>query len=283
MVEIGRLITAMITPFDEQGEVDYGEAKRLALALIDSGSDGLVVSGTTGESPTLTNDEKLRLFSEVKRAVGDRAAVIAGTTTYDNVESIEMSVEAEREGVDGILCTVPYYNKPPQEGLYRHFKSIAESVHIPCILYNVPIRTSLNMTAETTVRLSQIDNIVGVKEASGDMDQVSRIVRDADDDFHVWSGDDNATFPHNERRRIRGGQRCIPSGRQPDKGHDGDASRGRRRERRGRAPQTPGYIQSPVHYHQPDSGEVRSGQCRVQCGQAEACRWCPPMMPSPPR
>ena len=194
MVEIGRLITAMITPFDERGEVDYGEARRLALALIDSGSDGLVVSGTTGESPTLTNDEKLRLFSEVKRAVGDRAAVIAGTTTYDNAESVEMSVEAEREGVDGILCTVPYYNKPPQEGLYRHFRSIAESVHIPCILYNVPSRTSLNMTAETTVRLSQIDNIVGVKEASGDMDQVSRIVRDADGDFHVWSGDDNATF-----------------------------------------------------------------------------------------
>ena len=194
MVEIGRLVTAMITPFDEQGEVDYGEAKRLALALLDSGSDGLVVSGTTGEAPTLTREEKLRLFSEVKSAVGDRGAIIAGTTTYDNAESIEVSKEAEREGVDGLLLTVPYYNKPPQEGLYQHFKSIAESVDIPCILYNVPSRTSLNMTSETTVRLSQVDNVVGVKEASGDMDQITRIIRDAGDDFRVWSGNDNDTF-----------------------------------------------------------------------------------------
>ena len=194
MAEIGRLITAMITPFDEQGRVDYEEAKRLALALQDSGSDGFVISGTTGESPALSTEEKLRLFSEVKSAVGDRAAVIAGTGNYNTAESIELSKEAEREGVDALLLVVPYYNKPPQDGLYQHFKSIAGSVHIPCILYNVTSRTSLNMAADTTVRLSKVDNIVGVKEAGSDLDQISRIIRDADDGFRVWSGNDNETF-----------------------------------------------------------------------------------------
>ena len=194
MVEIGRLMTAMITPFDERGQVNYEEAKRLALALIDSGNDGLVLSGSTGETPTLSRDEKLRLYSEVKGAVGDRAAIIAGTTTYDNRESVELSKEAERLPVDGLMLTVPSYNKPTQEGLYQHFKSVAESVHLPCILYNVPSRTSLNMAHETTVRLSRVDNIVGVKEASSDFDQITRIIRDAGDDFRVWSGNDNDTF-----------------------------------------------------------------------------------------
>jgi len=194
MVEIGRLITAMITPMDEQGRVDYDEAKRLALALVDSGSDGFVVTGTTGESPVLSTEERLKLYAEVKSAVGDRAAVIAGTTNYNTAESIELSKEAERDGADAILMTVPYYNKPPQEGLYQHFKAIAESVHIPGVLYNVPSRTSLNMTSETTVRLSEIDNIVGVKEASSDMGQIATIIRDAKDGFRVWSGNDDETF-----------------------------------------------------------------------------------------
>jgi len=194
MVEIGRLITAMVTPMDEQGRVDYDEAKRLALALVESGSDGFVVTGTTGESPTLTTEERLKLYVEIKSAVGDRAAVIAGTTNYNTAESIELSKEAERDGADAILMTVPYYNKPPQEGLYQHFKAIAESVHIPGVLYNVPSRTSLNMTSETTVRLSEIDNIVGVKEASSDMGQIATIIRDAKDGFKVWSGNDDETF-----------------------------------------------------------------------------------------
>ena len=194
MVDIGRLVTAMITPFDEEGGVNYEEARKLALALVDSGSDGLVVTGTTGESPTLSADEKLRLYSEIKQAVGDRAAVIAGTTDNDTAKSIELSKEAEREGADAILLTVPAYNKPTQEGLYQHFKSIADSVHLPGILYNVTSRTSLNMSNETTVRLSQIDNIVGIKEAGSDLDQITRIIRDTDDDFRVWSGNDNETF-----------------------------------------------------------------------------------------
>ena len=194
MKAIGRLLTAMVTPFDQGGQVDYDQAKRLAMALLDSGSDGVVVSGTTGESPTLTTEEKLRLFAEVKGAVGDKGTVIAGTGNYSTSESIELSLEAERAGVDGLLLVVPYYNKPPQEGLYQHFKAIAQRVHIPCILYNVTSRTSLNMTHETTLRLSQVDNIVGVKEAGSDMDQIARIIDGARDDFLVWSGNDNETF-----------------------------------------------------------------------------------------
>ena len=126
--------------------------------------------------------------------MADRGAVIAGTGSYNTAESIELSVEAEREGVDGLLLVVPYYNKPPQEGLYQHFKAIAQSVHIPCILYNVTSRTSLNMSHDTTIRLSHVDNIVGVKEAGSDMDQIARIIEGARGDFRVWSGNDNETF-----------------------------------------------------------------------------------------
>ena len=194
MAEIGRLITAMVTPFDAEGKVDYEQAKRLANALLDSGSDGVIVSGTTGESPTLTTAEKLRLYAEVKESVGDRGAVIAGTGNYSTAESIELTQEAEKQGVDGLLLVVPYYNKPPQEGLYQHFKAIAESTSLPAIVYNVTSRTSLNMTHDTTIRLSEIENIVGIKEAGSDMDQIARIIDGAKPGFLVWSGNDNETF-----------------------------------------------------------------------------------------
>ena len=194
MVEIGRLITAMVTPFDEQGQVDYEQAKSLAKALVASGSDGVIVSGTTGESPTLTTEEKLCLYGEIKDALGDSAAVIAGTGNYSTSESIELSMEAQKQGVDGLLLVVPYYNKPPQEGLYRHFKAIAAHVDLPCMVYNVTSRTSLNMSDATTIRLSHIDNIIGVKEAGSDMDQVTRIIDGAKPGFKVWSGNDNETF-----------------------------------------------------------------------------------------
>ena len=194
MAEIGRLITAMITPFDNEGKVDYQQAKRLANALLDSGSDGLVITGTTGEGPTLSAEEKIRLYAEVKEAIGYRGAVIAGTTDNDTAKSIELSAEAASVGADALLLTVPAYNKPPQEGLYQHFKAIAESTSLPCVLYNVTSRTSLNMTDETTIRLSHIDNIVGVKEAGSDMDQITRIIDGAKDGFRVWSGNDNETF-----------------------------------------------------------------------------------------
>ena len=184
----------MVTPFDEKGAVDYEQAKCLANALLDSGSDGLVITGTTGEGPTLSAEEKIRLYAEVKEAIGSRGAVIAGTTDNDTAKSIELSAEAEAVGVDALLLTVPAYNKPPQEGLYQHFKAIAESTSLPCLLYNVTSRTSLNMTDETTIRLSHIDNIVGVKEAGSDLNQITRIIDGAGDGFRVWSGNDDETF-----------------------------------------------------------------------------------------
>ncbi len=194
MIELGRVITAMITPFDDEGQVDYVESALLAKALVSSGSEGLVVTGTTGESPTLTAEERLGLYRAVKAAVGDSAAVIAGTGTNNTAESIANSQDAEREGADAVLLVVPSYNKPPQEGLYQHFRAVAEAVSIPCILYNVPGRTSLNMAAETTIRLSEIDNVVGVKEAGGDLGQITRIIQSAGGDFRVWSGNDDETF-----------------------------------------------------------------------------------------
>tara|TARA_B100002003_G_scaffold26365_1_gene21931 strand:- start:2630 stop:3520 length:891 start_codon:yes stop_codon:yes gene_type:complete len=193
--KLGRLLTAMVTPFDEKGAVDYVQAKRLALALLDSGSDGVVVVGTTGESPTLVRAEEIRLFREVKSAVGERGAVIVGTGSNSTAEAIEATKEAECVGVDACLLVVPYYNKPTQEGLYQHFKAVAESTSLPCILYNVPSRTVASLAAETVVKLSEIDNIVGVKEASGNLEQISRIISNMREDFLVWSGNDSDTLP----------------------------------------------------------------------------------------
>lgn len=195
MKTLGRLITAMVTPFDEKGDVDYAQADKLALALLDSGSDGLVVVGTTGESPTLLRTEEMRLFAGIKAAVGDRGAIIAGTGSNSTAEAVETTRQAEEIGVDACLLVVPYYNKPTQEGLYQHFKTIAESTSLRCILYNVPSRTVTNMAAETVIRLSQIDNIVGVKEASGNMEQITRIISGVREGFNVWSGNDSDTLP----------------------------------------------------------------------------------------
>ncbi len=194
MTEIGRLLTAMITPFADNGDVDYGQARRLARSLLDSGNDGLVIGGTTGEAPSMNDEEKLRLFAEIKEEIGDRGSVVAGTTDNDTRGSVRLSQAAEKVGVDALLLTVPSYNKPPQEGLYQHFKVIAESTHLPGILYNVPSRTALNMTDETTLRLAAIDNIVGVKEASSDPVQITRIIDGAPEGFRVWSGNDDETF-----------------------------------------------------------------------------------------
>ena len=192
---VGRLLTAMVTPFDARGQVDYQQARKLALSLLDSGSDGLVVSGTTGESPTLSHEEKLRLFSEIRSAVADRGAVVAGTGTYDTRESRELTKEAERIGVDACLLVVPYYNRPTQQGLEEHFKAIARSTALPCIIYNVPSRTVANLAADTLIKLSQVDNIVGVKEASGNFGQISEIIQGTGKDFLVYSGNDSDTLP----------------------------------------------------------------------------------------
>jgi 4-hydroxy-tetrahydrodipicolinate synthase len=194
-MEIGRLLTAMVTPFDREGQVDYPLAKRLALALLDSGSEGVVVAGTTGEAPTLTHNEKLRLFSEVKSVVGERGAVVAGVGTYNTAESVQQAREASGTGVDGLLISTPYYSKPPQEGLFRHFEAAAGASSVPCIIYNIPGRTGINITAETQVRIAHLPSIIGVKEASGDLDQIARVIEEAPPSYRVWSGDDQMTLP----------------------------------------------------------------------------------------
>ena len=195
MRELGRLITAMVTPFNKKGEVDYAQARKLSLALLKSGSEGLVLAGTTGESPTLIHDEELKLFAEVKKAVGNKGAIIANTGSNSTAEAIISTKDAEKLGVDACLLVVPYYNKPSQEGLYQHFKAIAESTKLPCILYNVPTRTITNISADTTIKLSKIPNIIGIKEASGNMEQITKIISEAKKGFLVWSGDDSATLP----------------------------------------------------------------------------------------
>ncbi len=195
MVKPGRLLTAMVTPFDDRGEIDYNQAKKLALALLESGSDGVVVAGTTGEGPALSRDEKLRLFAEVKAVVGRRGVVVAYTGSYNTRESVELTGEAEKVGIDAALLVVPYYNKPAQDGIYEHFKTIAAATALPCILYNVPSRTITNLTADTTIKLSLIDNIIGIKEASGNLEQVVEIISGASGGFLVFSGNDNDTFP----------------------------------------------------------------------------------------
>lgn len=195
MKQLGRLLTAMVTPFNKEGAVDYEQAKKLALALLDSGSDGVVLAATTGESPTLVREEEARLFTEVKSAVGGRGTIIAYTGSNSTAEAVAATKTAEKIGVDACLSVVPYYNKPTQEGLYQHFKTVADSTSLPCILYNVPSRTVTSLSADTAIRLSQIDNIIGVKEASGDLGQISRIISEARKGFLVWSGNDSDTFP----------------------------------------------------------------------------------------
>ena len=194
MAELGRLLTAMVTPFTEDGEVDYARAGELAKAVLKSGSDGLVIGGTTGEAPSMSDDELLQLFAVVKQVSGDDGAVVAGATNNNTRSSIALSREAEKVGVDALLLTVPAYYKPTMGGLYQHFSAIADAVSIPGILYNVPSRTALNMDAATTIRLAQVPNIVGVKEASSDPDQIAYVIKDSPEDFKVWSGNDNEIF-----------------------------------------------------------------------------------------
>jgi 4-hydroxy-tetrahydrodipicolinate synthase len=184
----------MVTPFNEKGEVDYKQAKKLAVALLDSGNDGVVVAATTGEAPTLTWEEELRLFAEVKSAVGNRGTIVAYTGSNSTAEAADATEKAEKIGVDACLSVVPYYNRPNQEGIYQHFKAIAESTSLPIIMYNIPSRVVVNMEPETIARLSKIDNIIGVKEASGNMEHVAKTLNNAREGFLIWSGNDNDTF-----------------------------------------------------------------------------------------
>lgn len=191
----GRVLTAMVTPFTASGDVDYEEAGRMAVWLTEHGSNGLVVTGTTGESATLTREEKLRLYKTVRNAVGPEYKVLAGTGSYDTSETVVLSLEAEETGVDGLLVVTPYYNRPSQEGLFQHYKAIAEAVELPIVLYNVPARTGVNLEAATTLRLAQIENIVAVKEASGLMAQVGEIILHAPEGFQLYGGADEVNLP----------------------------------------------------------------------------------------
>ena len=191
----GRTIPAMITPFDADGEVDFKRAVELGHRLAEGGSDTLMLCATTGESPTVATSDKLQVFKLLKKECGSEAKIAANVGNYNTVESIDMAQRAEDLGVDGLMCVVPYYNKPPQEGMYQHFKAIAQSVKIPIILYNIPGRCGVNMQAETTLRLAHdCDNIVAVKEASGNLEQIKTIIDGAPEGFVVYSGDDALTY-----------------------------------------------------------------------------------------
>ena len=194
-LEFGRLITAMITPFGDDGAIDIDTFAVLADGLIEAGNDTLLVTGTTGESPVLSESERADLYREAVRVANGRAKIMAGTGGYNTAESIHLSQMAAECGVDAVLQVAPYYNKPPQEGLYQHFAAIAASTDLPNMLYNVPSRTVTNIDAATVARCSQIENIFAVKEASGDFDQIAEIIRTAEPGFLVYSGNDGDTLP----------------------------------------------------------------------------------------
>lgn len=194
-MELGRIATAMVTPFSKAGTIDYEKTATLIEHLIENGTDSLVVSGTTGESPTLTWEEIEELVTFTVKQVNGRIPVIAGTGSNCTQTSIDATKRVEKCGVDGVMLVTPYYNKPDQKGMYTHFSTIAKETTLPILLYNIPGRSVVNMLPETTIALSKIDNIVAVKEASGDLEQMAAIIEGTDDDFKVYSGDDGLTLP----------------------------------------------------------------------------------------
>jgi 4-hydroxy-tetrahydrodipicolinate synthase len=189
---LGEVLTAIVTPFHPDGSVNLEKFRELAGYLVDHGSDGLVVAGTTGESPTLTDEEKLELFAATVDAVGDRATVVAGTGTYDTAHSVHMTERAHALGVDGMLVVTPYYNKPPQRAIVRHFQEIAAATDKPIVVYNIPSRVIVNIEPETIEQLAKIDNIAAVKQANDDLAQAARIVEIG---LTLYAGDDNLILP----------------------------------------------------------------------------------------
>lgn len=194
MAPFGEVLTAMITPFDESGEVDYDKIWRLARYLVDNGSDGLVVTGTTGESPVLSANEKVAVYRAVVEAVGERATIVAGTGTYNTAESVELSKRAAEAGVDAVMAVTPYYSKPDQEGLVRHFSMIADATELPLLLYNIPGRSARLIEVGTLARLSAHPNIVAVKDAVMDIDHTAQSRMALPDDFAIYSGQDSYTL-----------------------------------------------------------------------------------------
>ena len=194
--DCGEVITAMVTPMERSGAIDYDKVESLAKHLIESGSDTLLVAGTTGESPTLTNEEEIELVNSVKRATANKAKIILGAGSNSTESAIEYTKFAQKEGVDAILSVVPYYNKPNQRGMIEHFSAVAEATSLPIILYNIPGRTGVNMLPETVAYLARkYNNIVGVKQSYGDMDQVTELRMLCPEDFVIYSGDDSLTLP----------------------------------------------------------------------------------------
>ncbi|MBS5738520.1 MAG: 4-hydroxy-tetrahydrodipicolinate synthase [Eggerthella sp.] len=191
----GRMIPAMVTPFDENLDLDLKQARALARRLVENGADALIINGTTGESPTVFYPQKMKLFEAVVSEIDGEVPVIANVGDNCTADTVDFARDVQKLGVDGFMLVVPYYNKPPQEGLYQHFKTIAGSIDLPCILYNIPGRCVINMTAETTLRLAnEVDNIVAIKEASGNLEQVAAILAGAPEGFEVYSGDDALTY-----------------------------------------------------------------------------------------
>jgi len=195
LVQFGKIATAMVTPFDNKGNIDFDKTTQLVNYLIDNGTDSLVIAGTTGESPTLTTEEKVALFRHVVSVVNGRIPVIAGTGSNNTRASIELTKKAEDAGVDGVMIVAPYYNKPSQEGIYQHFKAIAESTPLPIMVYNIPGRAVVNIDVETIIRLAEIPNVVAVKDASGNLDAMTEIIAKTDETFKLYSGDDGLTLP----------------------------------------------------------------------------------------
>jgi 4-hydroxy-tetrahydrodipicolinate synthase len=189
---LGEVLTATVTPFDANGAVDYDRYAELCAYLVDNGSDGVVVSGTTGESPTLSDDERVELLRAAIDAVGDRATVVAGTGTYSTAHSVHLTEQAHEAGADGFLVVTPYYNKPPPRGIVEHFRAVAATSDRPVIVYNIPSRVVINIEPETMARLAEIPNVTAVKQANDDLEQAERIVELGLD---LYAGDDNIVYP----------------------------------------------------------------------------------------
>lgn len=195
-INVGEVVTAMVTPFNENLEVDYGKVEKLADYLINNGSDAILVAGTTGESPTLSHEEELEILKVVKNVVGNKAKIVMGAGSNSTRTAVKMTKKVEALGVDAILSVVPYYNKPPQAGLIEHFSQIAKSTSLPIMLYNIPGRTGINMEAETIAKLANDHkNIAAVKQSNANLDLVTEIRMQTPDDFVIYSGDDSLTLP----------------------------------------------------------------------------------------
>ncbi|KKB71747.1 MULTISPECIES: 4-hydroxy-tetrahydrodipicolinate synthase [Bacillus] len=194
-MNFGNIATAMVTPFDKNENVDFQKLSKLIDYLLKNGTDSLVVAGTTGESPTLSEEEKVALIQYTVKEAAGRVPVIAGTGSNNTKASIKLTKKAEEAGADAIMLVTPYYNKPSQEGMYHHFRAVAEETSLPVMLYNVPGRTVASLAPETAIRLAEIPNIVAIKEASGDLEAITKIIAETPDDFAVYSGDDSLTLP----------------------------------------------------------------------------------------